>query len=162
MEKRFTYRWIWLMVAAATVAFIWQQSTLAPAESAETSNAVGNVLLTLFGGTPLGSFLSRYLRKIAHFVEFFALGLECEAYLVGRHTLRGTLFQLLFGLAVAATDEFLQIFTGRGSALSDVLLDFCGHLAGVAFLFLAVGFVSFLNKKRKVGAKDPGTAQSDV
>lgn len=164
MERRFAYRWIWLVIAAATVAFIWQQSTLVPAESAEASDAVGGVLVTLFGGSssPLGSFIGRYVRKIAHFVEFFLLGLEGECYLWGRHTLRSTALQLLLGLAVAASDELLQRFTGRGAAFSDVLLDVCGYLSGAVLLFLSCSLVSLLNKKRKVGAGDPGAAQSDA
>lgn len=163
MEKRASYRWIWLLAVAATVAFIWQQSTLAPADSAATSDAVGGVLISLFGGTetPLGAFFSRYLRKLAHFAEFFVLGLECEAYLAGRHTLRGSIALLLFGLGVAATDEFIQIFSGRGSAVSDVLLDFFGYLSGVAALFVAVLLTSYL-KKRKVGTGESGATQDNV
>lgn len=163
MANRVSYRWIWLLSAAATVAFIWQQSTLAPADSAATSDAVGGVLISLFGGphSAFGAFFSRYLRKIAHFFEFFVLGLECEAYLAGRHTLRRSVLLLLFGLTIAGADEFLQLFSGRGSAIFDVLLDFFGYLSGVAALLVAVLLMSYL-KKRKVGTGVPGTTQDDV
>ena len=80
---------------------------------------------------------------------------------MGRHTLRSTVLQLLFGLSVGAIDEFLQIFSGRGSAVSDVLLDFLGYLSGAAVLALAALLISYL-KKRKVGTGELGATQDDV
>ena len=147
-------RWIWLLVMAATVGFIWQQSTLAPVASAETSDAVRDVIVPAVGGptSVLGSFVDRFIRKIAHFFEFAVLGLESEAYWTGRHTRLTVLLQLVAGLLVAACDEVLQLFTDRGAAFTDVLLDFSGFvfaaLAARSILLLCRRFI----KKRKADA----------
>ena len=160
-KKCAEYRWVWLLVAAATVGFIWQQSTLPPADSAEVSNAVGGVLATLLGGaeSPLARFVSRFVRKIAHFTEFAILGLECEAYLLGRHLHGTTALELGFGLLVAAADESIQLFTERGAAFTDVLLDFSGFLAAVILLRLAFFLKTVVTNKRKGGSR---AAQNDA
>ena len=145
------YRFVWLLVMAATVGFIWQQSTLAPVDSAATSDAVGEVIVPIVGGpaSPVGSFVDRFLRKIAHFVEFAVLGLESEAYLAYRHTPRMTALQFAFGLLVAGADELLQLFTDRGSALLDVGIDFAGFaLAALALRLLLHGIKLFRNKRK--------------
>ena len=151
--KPYGYRWIFLLFAAALTAFIWQQSTLPPAESAATSDAVRDVVVPAVGGTTtwLGGLLDRFLRKIAHFAEFGALGLCVEGYLTRRHTLRKDACALAVGIFVASTDELLQLSTGRGAAVTDVLLDLGGFIAfslvlrTVSFAFL------WIKNKRKAG-----------
>ena len=49
------------------------------------------------------------------------------------------------GLAVAVTDEALQLISNRGSQVQDVLLDFAGFLAG----FLLCGLVWMLGSKSR-------------
>ena len=151
--KTYGYRWIFLLCAAAVTAFIWQQSTLPPVESAATSDAVRDVVVPAVGGptTWLGGFFDRFLRKIAHFTEFGALGLCVEGYLTRRHTLRADVYALAFGLSVASIDELLQLATGRGSAVTDVLLDFCGFIVFSLALRILSFAVIWIKNKRKVG-----------
>ena len=147
------YRFVWLLVMAATVAFIWQQSTLAPAESAATSDAVGEVVIRLVGGkeTAAGSFFDRFLRKIAHFTEFAVLGLESEAYLWRHRTPLLTLLQFAFGLLIAGADEFLQLFTDRGAAFTDVLIDLSGFALAVLSLHILLRLITLIRNHRKGG-----------
>lgn len=154
--KKDGYRWIFLLCAAAVTAFIWQQSTLPPVESAATSDAVRDVVVPAVGGptTWVGGFLDRFLRKIAHFTEFGILGLTVEAYLSYRHTVRADLLALAFGVAVASCDELLQLATGRGAAVLDVLIDVCGYLALSLLLRAVCATVRWIKNKRKVGT-DP-------
>ena len=49
---------------------------------------------------------------------------------------------ILVVLLVAVTDESIQNFTGRGSQVTDVMLDFFGAVAGVGFLWLLCGLIS--------------------
>ena len=154
MDNTKDLRWLWLLCMAATVGFIWQQSTLAPVASAETSNTVRDVVVPLVGGkeSVVGGFVDRFIRKIAHFCEFAVLGAESEAYFTGRHTGKTVLLQLSVGLLVASLDETLQLFTGRGAAFLDVLIDFSGFLVAVLSLRILLLTGRCLIKKRKAVA----------
>ena len=70
-------------------------------------------------------------------------------FLFGRHTVRRTVLLAAAGMAVGALDETLQVFTGRGAAVTDVLIDFSGFLfgAGVAFA-LARAAIRIYNKRK--------------
>ena len=81
------------------------------------------------------------VRKCAHFIEYFLLGLvlRCcmESWIGGRKRL--PLIAWLFGAAYAASDEAHQLWVdGRGGQLTDVLLDSCGVLTGVLFAMLLI------------------------
>lgn len=112
---------LWTMV-------IWGHSMMPPAVSTAESDWVAELLRKI-----LPFELPFSIRKIAHFSEFAVYG--AAAFLVfGR--MFGLRFQtvinaLFAGLLTAVTDEFIQVFTGRGSAVPDVVLDFCGCLFGV-------------------------------
>jgi len=68
--------------------------------------------------------------------------------------LRGTLITpyfttVLFGTLLAAvTDEFIQSFTGRGSSVRDVVLDFCGALTGMLLTFLLAELIRSLKRNK--------------
>ena len=99
------------------------------------------------------------VRKSAHFVEFAVLGgllcLVCKVCMVtggesgvgksggesgvvesgGEPTKSGVVRAVcacLLGLLAAFLDETLQLFSGRGSMVADVWLDFAGVVCGVA------------------------------
>lgn len=97
------------------------------------------------------------IRKTAHFAEFFLLGIITSAFRVFTKTPYKNIFTILFmGLATAVSDETVQIFVdGRGSQVSDVLLDFSGVLAGtlIALLF----YIVMARHKKK---KEEKTAES--
>jgi VanZ family protein len=155
MENRNSLRFIWLLLAAGVTAFIWQQSTLPREQSAEASDAVREVVVAVVGGeeTTLGDFLSRFIRKVAHVTEFAALGLCIGAYLASCRTPVRDLLGLAFGLAVASVDELIQVFTGRGPAVTDVLLDLVGFVSAALLLRLLLFAVRLVKEKRKATAK---------
>ncbi len=163
MGKTQDLRFIWLLCAVATVGFIWQQSTVPTAVSAETSDAVSDIIVPIVGGptSPVGSFVDRFMRKIAHFTEFAALGFFAEMFLRGRHTPARTLLLLAAGVAVGSCDEILQIFTGRGAAFTDVLIDASGYFFAVGVTWLAATLLLWLYQKRKAGTP-PGAIDDDA
>jgi len=64
-----------------------------------------------------------------------------------------SIFNCLFaGLAVAIVDETIQIFSARGSQVSDVLLDFSGVVAGVVITLFFYAVIVRSRKKRKTAA----------
>ena len=130
------------LVLIATLCFIWSNSMVGKEGSASLSRTVTAWLNGI--GIPV---TEHFVRKAAHFCEFGLLG--CELMLL--FWLRsGVRFQNLCNAAFAAllsavTDETIQIFSGRGSQVQDVVLDFSGALTGI----LLVSFIIQLIEKRK-------------
>ncbi len=87
------------------------------------------------------------IRKSAHFVEFFILGivtcLLLREFLVTNKTL--FLSSSLFCILYACIDEFHQFFVpGRVFKVLDIIIDSCGSLFGI-------GLIAFIyNRHRKV------------
>lgn len=78
-----------------------------------------------------------YVRKLAHFSEYFllAVSIAVPLYVYG---IRGIWLVLTAGIlcvGFAALDEFHQYFVqGRGCSARDVLIDSCGSLIGILFV----------------------------
>ena len=130
------------LVLIATLCFIWSNSLVGKEGSASLSRTVTAWLNGI--GIPV---TEHYVRKSAHFCEFGLLG--CELMLL--FWLRsGVHFQNLCNAAFAAllsavTDETIQIFSGRGSQVQDVVLDFSGALTGILLVTLIISLI----EKRK-------------
>ena len=131
-----------IVLIILTVAFIFIQSAKSPERSAEDSDRVGEMVEEIIPpDTPPGEFIQINLRKIAHFVEFSVLGLEVALYVWLFARKRSfILASYPIALFIALLDETVQIFSGRGSSLSDVWLDFSGFLT-MATLFYGVALL---------------------
>lgn len=92
-----------------------------------------------FGRLELPSALIAFVPKLGHLAEFALFSLFFSFSI---HVFHGTLapfFQsvLLGGVMLALTDETIQSFVaGRGSRVSDVLIDLCGVLIGYAVAWI--------------------------
>ena len=74
-----------------------------------------------------GNFL---IRKAAHFLLYFILGMGLTTTLQFQRKLPAWLPAFVLGAVFAATDEFHQSFTGRTAMVKDVVLDSCGVAVG--------------------------------
>lgn len=129
---------MWLLLLLLFAGFIFYNSSLPAAQSDGASRLlagyVAKLLALLPGDVMEGTGdLNHTLRKLAHFFEFYMLGLilcnTYAAYGAGRKLAAGYVFFL--GLAVAVVDEYIQLFSpGRASMVRDVLLDFSGVFVG--------------------------------
>lgn len=137
-----------LMIVFLIAAFILGQSLLPRPQSKQESLAVQSWIepfLELFVGP--GNVTQRLVRKIAHVVEYTVLGLSLGILFWERK--RWYLWGALVGLALGAVDETVQIFTGRGPALTDVGIDFCGVVLGLLLcLLLRAVYRKWRQKKR--------------
>ena len=124
-----------------TICFIWSNSILNREYSGEESNWVLHIFDLLFGK---GVFSGQFVRKLAHFTEFCALGMELYG-LMRRYPLAVT-----HALFVALSDETIQYFSGRFPSVADVWLDWAGALFGALIVLLI--------KKRQSG-KEPAEVQ---
>ena len=116
-----------------TLALIWGHSLLGREASSEESGFVMELLepvLEMVVGE--GNVTEFLVRKLAHFTEFFVLGLELLTFFAYRKPLfpQAFLLALTHGFFAAFLDETIQIFSGRGPMIQDVWLDVCGFAVG--------------------------------
>ena len=118
------------------LAFIWGNSLM----SAEVSHAFSEWLKGLLKpflteGAAVVQEENPFLRKLAHFAEFAALGF-CLTWRRGMLN-RPLNTAFFYGTAAAVLDETIQCFgPGRGPGVTDVVLDSCGVLTGMLLLYL--------------------------
>ena len=129
-----------LLLFVATVVFIWSNSAKDAAESTLQSDGFGAWLRRLFDveREPF-RFLYENRRKVAHFAEFFLLGIESALLFVLNFDKKKLAFPCAFLLCalVAIVDEWIQHFVpGRVSAFLDVCLDACGSFCAILFVWL--------------------------
>ena len=151
-NKLISYSRVLLIVLIiCTLSFTFYQSMLPPEESSEVSNNVSDAIEPIIpSDTPTGSYVHTNLRKIAHFIEFAALGTEVALFVILylptwgaelRKKIKFMLHSLVIAPITALLDETIQIFTDRGPAITDVWIDTAGFicLATLAYLiYLAI------------------------
>lgn len=124
------------------ILFIWGNSMLSPEDSSRLSKMVATFVtrvlhLVMDDNHPIARYLLQNIRKVAHAIEFFVLGSVSVLILkvLERASFSMVLHAVLLLLFVAVTDESIQMFTGRGAQVSDILLDFSGGMAGLCLSF---------------------------
>lgn len=140
-----------LLAILAALAFIWGNSLESAVESSLKSGRVRELiepLLELLVGQ--GNVTDRMVRKLAHLTEFAVLGallllLTAAAF---RVRLQSVLNCQFFLLLAALTDETIQLFTGRGSQVRDVWLDFAGGTVGLLAMLLLLWLLRCLFRPR--------------
>ena len=146
---------ILMALIICTIAVIWSNSLQNPDESMRRSDVAEKVIRPIVLALPVKQWHSEDMvtfitRKLGHFTEYFLLGAELmllALVLRPAFRLRWT-WLLLFAGAIAALDESLQLTSGRGAAVSDVLLDIFGALTGLMMTALAAGLYAKGKQKR--------------
>ena len=138
MHKRVTL--ILAVMLALVILFIWGNSVLPKSLSAMISGAVGNFMASILGegdaSTTVGGFS---VRKLAHLLEYFALGVLLPMFFagfIGSRALRLTL-TVSSGVAIPLIDETIQILSSRGPSIVDIWIDVAGFSVGCAAVYLA-------------------------
>jgi len=159
---------VYTCLTAACVAVIFMFS----AQDSETSSETSRTVLT-----EITEFISEtfdiavsydqvegaqnIFRKFAHFAEYTLLGIfACNMFREIRaieRKRRAAVAAVIFGLAVAVSDEIHQIFVpGRAARVTDVLIDVCGVCVGAGFVWV-VGVVVKSVGRRKDSSEDNRT-----
>lgn len=155
MKASVRKRWniILSLLVLLTLAFIWGNSLLPRTESQEISRGLLAELCAALEhvGMHLDPQNDHWLRKLAHFGEFGLLGAELGLLLClnRRQSVQGFVNCAFAGLAVAVTDEALQLISNRGSQVQDVLLDFAGFLTGLLLCGLLCGIIGRKRPKNR-------------
>ncbi|WP_317366599.1 VanZ family protein [uncultured Tyzzerella sp.] len=130
---------IYLAITILIISFVFYNSMQNGESSSNTSTAVLMFVNNLINTIGLNFQVSgHFIRKLAHFIEFFALGiflmLTFEAFTNRLFSIIG--FPMFFSIFIPVIDEFIQIYSpGRASSVKDVLLDFSGAILGVLLVF---------------------------
>ena len=146
-------RTVLLSAIILTLAFIWGNSLLSREQSSGESAWVLQLVtpfLELFVGK--GNVTEHLVRKLAHFTEFALLGLELLFWFSQKRGKKkeALLLAMAHGLFAALTDETIQLFSGRGSQVQDVWLDFAGVTAGALTALL----LTLLIRKKQTAEPD--------
>ena len=158
-----------------TIALIFIHSALSPEVSSKESEAVGGVVEEVIdkvapNNPSLKEYVSKNIRKIAHFIEFALLGLEvtvfayvgyrqkyslteaCDTVACGKYysVLKHIFGTLIFGLLIAFSDESMQILSNRGPSVKDIWIDLFGYSSQSLITFCVIILISHLRRKSKI------------
>ena len=146
------WRFVLLLGTVLWIAFIFSHSLSPGDQSDSESTKVQGMLQFILDSIGLSSIgiSHHFVRKMAHFIEFFLLGMlltgivrSFTSYLI-RHLPIG----LFLGLLIPVCDEFIQSFVeGRSSQVSDVLLDFGGVVCGTVLCCIGIVLWDRRNKR---------------
>lgn len=97
----------------------------------------------------LDEFLIHKIRKFAHFMEFFVLGIVfTKLYYLKNITVQRLANTLFAFFSIAFLDETIQYFVGRESKVSDIWLDLLGATTGFALCILVYLIIKTIKRKR--------------
>lgn len=145
--------WIMLAITILLNTFIFHNSLQDIASSNAQSGKIEKIvepIVEMIAGPPHEVDVYYLVRKAAHFIEFYLLGVASCAFvmllrcLYNKHWLAYDWFYVLF---VAVIDEYIQSFTGRTSSVGDILLDFSGAFVGILTAYVLIMIVSKMRKK---------------
>lgn len=144
MNKELLIRVVYILYLVGIIVFIFSNSLPSIEESAESSGRLLGFINGILEAFKLPILTSDvFIRKTAHFAEFFVLGASVCGYSVfdKRIDVNYAIKSVLFSCLIAMSDETIQYFTGRGSMLLDVWLDLSGAVTGIVICY-------FLLKKK--------------
>ena len=147
-KKQLVKRVILSAVTLFMIAFIFANSATDADSSSQSSTSIMDLLNGILNFCHINITLNEnFVRKLAHFVEYFVLGTSMF-FTARSFDLRKTycVFTVpLIGFVVASIDETIQrFFSGRSCQFSDVMLDFVGVTVAV---FIMTAFLYIINKK---------------
>ncbi len=152
-SKIVTHRVVLCILTALMISFIFLNSSLDADLSSAQSLGVREFINSVLSSLNINIILTEnFVRKTAHFVEFFTLGVLLFATVrsfISKLSAR-ILYAPFIGFVVACVDEFIQRFSfGRSCQLTDVLLDFSGVCTAV-FMLLLVSKLCKSSKSKEV------------
>ncbi len=157
MTQKRTIIILTVLVILCTI-LIFSFSLKSREESAQDSNFVVSIIKPIiekvFGKAPEN--LGLIIRKLAHMTEFCILSvltalLAVKIYKYKSKALFG--YAMFYVLAVAVSDEFIQYFSGRGSSVVDVVIDFSGATIGFLIVYSIYYFIPAILKNLKESKK---------
>lgn len=97
-------------------------------------------------------FLHDLVRKLAHVIEYAAVGFQvmCILYLRKKDSLKYYAICLYFGLTVGFLDESIQILSSRGPLILDLWIDLGGVVVGILAAFVLRAVIQHVTSRKEL------------
>ena len=129
MKKRIN-----ILLVITWMILIFTMSSFNSTESSNQSNFIVNIIANIFNINNI-SILSLIIRKLAHFTEYFILGLLVYNLIYSNQ--KKAYFAIIICVLYAISDEIHQLFVpGRSCQVLDVIIDSSGSLLGIILLYI--------------------------
>jgi len=147
MNKKIFIKILYLIYITLLIAFIFGNSL----KTREASSLQSSFVMDFLNNVLHIELNHSFVRKLAHFIEFFVLG--CSLYggfiLFNKTTFTHSIYCSYIACIIALTDETIQYFTKRGSMVTDVWLDFLSALSAIIIFS-----VIYKQKKKNIILQD--------
>lgn len=147
-----------ILAMIGTLIFIFSNSLKNKEDSSEQSSEIAQIVKPIVdpeNKVPRDIF-EHYVRKCAHFSEFALLGFEMILllYALSKRSLKKIPFSYFVCALLAISlctlsDETIQLFSERGSSVTDVWIDISGGIAGGAICLFLLYLYSIFKRHRK-------------
>ena len=109
--------------------FIFVMSSFDATSSSNQSNFIVDIITSIINIKDIG-LLSLIIRKLAHFIEYFILGILVINFIT-RYD-KKIIIAILLCIIYATSDEIHQIFVpGRSCQITDIMIDSLGSIMGI-------------------------------
>ena len=109
--------------------FIFVMSSFDATSSSNQSNFIVDIITSIINIKDIG-LLSLIIRKLAHFIEYFILGISVINFIT-RYD-KKIIIAILLCIIYATSDEIHQIFVpGRSCQIIDIMIDSLGSIMGI-------------------------------
>lgn len=125
-----------ILAAVTVTCFIFGNSVQSIETSSAQSGRIVGIIASFFVRMGIGfdtGTLTYIVRKLAHVTEFMLQGIMLANCFDLPYRKR-IVYILFLGLFTACTDEYIQVFSGRGSMVQDVFIDFFGTILGTVIV----------------------------
>lgn len=157
-KKRMAARVILTVLTVAAVAAIFYNSSLSAVKSTEQSSPLTDWINSILASLPFPfAVTEKFIRKLAHFSEYSALGLllSSTVFLYRQNQSKTFLTAMPIGAAVAVCDELIQLFpAGCSCQVSDMLIDICGIAFGTVIVLLIISIKEKRDIKKRMEKKE--------
>ena len=129
MKKRIN-----ILLVITWMILIFIMSSFNSTESSNQSNFIVNIIANIFNINNI-SILSLIVRKLAHFTEYFILGLLVYNLIYSNQ--KKAYFAIIICALYAISDEIHQLFVpGRSCQVLDIIIDSSGSLLGIILFYI--------------------------
>lgn len=118
-----------LLLVTLWMIFIFVMSSFDATSSSNQSNFIVDIITSIINIKDIG-LLSLIIRKLAHFIEYFILGILVINFIT-RYD-KKIIIAILLCIIYATSDEIHQIFVpGRSCQIIDIMIDSLGSIMGI-------------------------------